>query len=148
MKLISRQSAISQGLTRYYTGKLCRNNHRSIRAVKRNLCIECKRQQDLKYKNKHLEILRAKWRIRSKFYREANVEIRNSQNAVRRARRRQACPIWVDRKELNTVYKNCPKGYQVDHIVPLAGKNVCGLHVPWNLQYLTPEQNIQKYNHF
>lgn len=64
----------------------------------------------------------------------------------RRATKLNATPSWADLKAIQEFYKGCPQGYHVDHIIPLQGKNVCGLHVLDNLQYLTAEENLKKGN--
>jgi len=53
-----------------------------------------------------------------------------------------------DRKLIKLIYDNCPKGHEVDHIIPLQGKIVSGLHTPRNLQYLTVEDNRRKGNNY
>jgi hypothetical protein len=69
-------------------------------------------------------------------------------NSKRRAIKKRSIPNWANKEELYQVYLNCPKGKHVDHIIPISNKNVCGLHVPWNLQYLDIEQNCRKSNKF
>lgn len=69
-------------------------------------------------------------------------------NAKRRADSILRTPKWADLEKIKQVYINCPKGMVVDHIVPLRGKNVSGLHVHTNLQYLTPSENSHKGNRF
>lgn len=69
---------------------------------------------------------------------------RAAESGKRRAGVDQRLPVWADLAEIARIYANCPAGHHVDHIVPLFGKLVCGLHVPENLQYLTAAENFSK----
>ena len=60
----------------------------------------------------------------------------------------QATPSWSDLKAIDEFYSACPRGYEVDHIVPLIHPLVTGLHVLSNLQYLSKKANRSKSNKF
>jgi hypothetical protein len=81
-----------------------------------------------------------------KLYHLKNPHIKNASCAKRRAVKLKSTPKFANLNKIKEIYKNCPKGYHVDHIVPLNSKLVCGLHVEWNLQYLTPSANLSKSN--
>lgn len=75
----------------------------------------------------------------------------SSRTAKYRASKLLRSPRWVSQNELIAIrkfYAECPDGYQVDHIVPLQGELVSGLHVLSNLQYLTIADNCSKKNKF
>jgi|DEB0MinimDraft_6_1074348.scaffolds.fasta_scaffold06006_5 hypothetical protein len=67
---------------------------------------------------------------------------------------RWATPRWCDKREIDRLVRkvrgmNKQAGFikfHLDHIVPLQGNDICGLHVPWNLQVITAEENLRKSN--
>ena len=52
------------------------------------------------------------------------------------------------KKQIIDIYLKRPDGFHVDHIIPINHPEVCGLHVPWNMQYLPAAENIKKSNKF
>jgi len=100
-----------------------------------------------------------KWYLYRDIMRKANPitqrRIRESQYAVTTRKRRAticrddpATMIWIDSiyNEARALTKQTGIQYSVDHIVPLRGDDVCGLHVPWNLQIMTKSENCSKGN--
>jgi hypothetical protein len=83
-----------------------------------------------------------------KKYVSRNLHIYRAQCAKRHAAKMKRTPIWADLNKIKEFYLNCPEGMEVDHIIPLQGENISGLHVLENLQYLTPTQNRTKNNSF
>jgi hypothetical protein len=90
----------------------------------------------------------------------ASMQKRKPQKAAderaRQARKLKATPLWLTKEqlgEMKNVYVAAQKtsdlaGFKchVDHIIPLKGKDVCGLHVPWNLRIVSQSYNSRKSN--
>lgn len=99
------------------------------------------------YDNSPLRVERRR-EVMSKHY-EENRGYYKAKKQKRDYREKQCTPSWLteeQKAEINSFYYNRQRGYEVDHIVPLNGEQVTGLHVPWNLQYLTQADNRSKGN--
>ena len=79
-------------------------------------------------------------------WRKNNLEYDAFRASTYRATKAQRTPQWACLDKIKDIYLNCPKEYHVDHIYPLRGKYVSGLHVPENLQYLEAKKNLSKRN--
>lgn len=96
-------------------------------------------------------------RARIKKYKSTDKGKLQSQ-AQRNARRKREKLASLDRafhKEVLKVYLQCKNIskttnilYEVDHIIPISHPDVCGLHVPWNLQIIPQAENRAKGNTF
>lgn len=90
----------------------------------------------------------------SKTYRENNLPKYAFYAMKRHTTKLNATPSWLTKnqlREIATFYEVASwysEPMHVDHIIPLQGKKVCGLHVPWNLQVIPAVDNIRKGNRF
>jgi len=82
-----------------------------------------------------------------------NKPIRNAINAKRRASLLGQTPIWADFEKIKSVYKEAARitretgiPHEVDHITPLRGEFVSGLHIHDNLRVITRSKNRSKKN--
>jgi hypothetical protein len=150
-------------LNTYFTGNSCPQGHISNRYTNNGFCVDCRKRFNTDYYENHIDkVYKSVYNWRSnnkekvKDYNKENskqwkldnpLKVRE-QNAKRKALKIQALPKWANMETIKEIYENCPEGYHVDYIVPLKGKNVCGLHVENNLQYLTKGENLSKGNKF
>lgn len=161
--------ARSAGLRYYYADETCPHGHPPIRRAgsKMSSCVTCHRIEKDRHRIEnseriaeanrqkraenpdHYRSMEKKWRARNR----AKVKAKKMR---RIAALERATPTWLTDEhwdQMNTTYEerdriSAETGVQhhVDHIVPLRGENVCGLHVPWNLRVIPAEHNARKGN--
>ena len=89
-------------------------------------------------------------------WKENNPELVKADNKHRRNKHRLATPNWLTQEhkaqikqkyiEAMAITRGTGVAHVVDHIVPLRGELVSGLHVPWNLAVITSKANSKKSN--
>ena len=165
----ARQIALEANETHYFTGNPCKHGHIAKRRVNDRVCMECdnviKKQYLIDNPEKVAEQKRngyiknkAKYLKQKQQYRQENKGKINALVAKRKSYIKQATPAWVGKEELwliTEIYELAALrtklfgfGWHVDHIIPLQGKLVSGLHVPENMRVIPAIENIKKKNKF
>ena len=146
--IISRKDARERGLKRYFTGRPCTQGHIGEGYTSSGRCVTCTCADAVHWqKNNREESNQRIYLSISRNY-PKYAALWAIHNRRRKGVARQATPDWLDRSLLAPIYQNAPKGYDVDHGVPLKGKDVCGLNVPWNLEAVPASANRAKNNYF
>jgi hypothetical protein len=99
-----------------------------------------------------------KSRARNRKYCKNNRSKRNANWYKYFANKLQRTPKWLTKEHFDQIEEfyiiskmfqlYTGQKYHVDHIVPLRGENVSGLHVPWNLTVLPESENCRKFNKY
>lgn len=131
-----------------------RNNPNEGNARYNTYCKACQSQSVLNsyYANRERKIEYQKQLNKKKI--EEYRPRKSAQASKERAVKRNATPPWFssdDSKQVKALFKQRERlieqtgvDHHVDHIIPLNGTTVCGLHVPWNLRVIPATENLSK----
>jgi len=142
----------------YFTGKPCKYGHVDLRLISNRQCKTCSYEKRQKYSSSEAY---KEWKKKNKpssKWQKNNKGKVNANTRKRQAAKLQRTPKWLsdfDLLKMQCFYqlaamysKESGQQWHVDHIVPLQGKTVSGLHVPWNLQVIPANENIRKSNKY
>lgn len=151
------------GLKFYTTGRPCKRGHIAERYTSTHQCVSCQNASYLANRDKRLAGMISRYAANKALvleyqaaYKKANPDKVNAHNAARRARKIQASSLLKYRTpeqqaKIQAVYAEAadrPGDWHVDHIIPLKGETISGLHVHYNLQVLDASENMSKSNKF
>jgi len=112
------------------------------------------KRAEIKAKNR--EKNKEEYYSKNREWNAANKDKKASYQAKRRAVQLQRTPRWLDEDDLWMIEEAYSLAklrtqmlgvvFHVDHVIPLQGRNVCGLHVPTNLQVIPARENLSKSN--
>lgn len=121
-------------------------------------CINCSNIFFDKSRTKTAKFCSKKCRIST--FAKSNPGKVNARNSKYIYTKRKATPSWLTKEQLRDIEEfyilaqelawlnQDGKPFHVDHIIPLQGRDICGLHVPWNLQLLPENVNCSKGNKY
>jgi hypothetical protein len=163
MELVKRRDALAEGKLHYFTGKKCKKGHIALRRAVNGCCTVCEKEKNnsdirKKYMAEYAADNRAKLRKIASEWQKNNKGKVNANTALRHTAKMQRTPSWLskhDKLHIKCLYqvaamRTRESGYvwHVDHVIPLQGENVCGLHVPSNLQVIPAYDNVSKGNRY
>ena len=168
----TRKEALLNKATQYFTGKPCIKKHISARRAKTGECLECRAEFLIKWRQKNphkvkqhndtqylkYEFEKHKWKVIKKRYAEKHKALLNAKAIAYQLNKKKRMPKWVDKDHMWLIKeayelaalrtKQFGYPWHVDHIIPLQGELVSGLHVVENLQVIPGIENIKKSNRY
>jgi 5-methylcytosine-specific restriction endonuclease McrA len=158
-----RKEALLVNETYYFTGKPCKKGHVAPRRTINGFCTACEKDKNnsearKQYMVDYAEKNREKIRQIANNWQKNNKGKVNANTAIRHSRKMQRRPSWLtkeDKEYIRCLYqlsamlnRETNTQWHVDHIVPLQGEMVNGLHVPWNLRVIPAKENMVKGNKY